>query len=162
MVVTEQADTVLEQAVSRIIHEDPILADKKILIQVSSRVVILEGVVDSLAETSRAQRLAATVEGVRDVENCINLNTAGRSDPDRDKAILHEAKQALACQPFLQETQIKVDEGKATLSGAVDTLKQKMKAQQIVSEIRGVTAILNLIEVTAAENPTGDNPDDIV
>lgn len=163
MVVTKKADTALEQAVSSVIGADQKLSGKGIVVHVREQVVILEGNLGSLAELNRAEKLTLGVDGIKTVDSSPIIIADRRPDPTRDRAILHEAEQALARHPGLRETQVKVavDEGKATLSGTVEILKQKMEAHRIISEIRGITAILNLIETTATESPANEGPDGI-
>ncbi len=159
MVVTEHADAALEKAVLSAISTDQDLSE--ISIQVSRQVVILIGHVDSLAELNRAEILACGVEGAVSVDSSLIAITDGQPDITRDNAILYEAEQALTRHRVLRENQVLVDvhNGKATLTGMVETLKQKLEAHRIISEIRGITTILNLIETAAAENAAGDPED---
>lgn len=162
MVVTEQTDTALEQAIIKAICADQNLSGKEINVQVKKQAVILKGKVGSLAELSRAEKLAS-VDGVINVDSSLIAISDGRTENTRDKAIFHEAEQALMRHPVLRESQVQVEvnQGKATLSGTAKTLKQKLEAHRIISEIRGVVTILNLIETPEADNAAGERSDGV-
>jgi osmotically-inducible protein OsmY len=152
-------DTELEHAVSGAFSADKTLSEKDLTVRVDNQIVFLKGSVDSLAELNRAERLAMGVSGTRIVDSSLINIRNGHPDSDQDKAIRQAAEQALERYPSLRrQVNISIHQGQATLTGSVETLKEKLEAHQAVSEIRGIASILNLIETAAAENADEDGP----
>jgi osmotically-inducible protein OsmY len=158
-IVVITIDEAIEQEVSGAISADEQLSGKEITVRVSRQVAVLKGTLDSLAELNRVERLAVGVDGVRAVDSSLIFIAEESDDWNRDSVILQEAEQALAKQPLLQESrvQVSVNKGRATLTGTSETLKEKLEAHRIISEIKGIASIVNLIEVEAEEHPAGDH-----
>jgi osmotically-inducible protein OsmY len=89
--------------------------------------VTLDGTVDSWQEKKLATRLAASVQGVREVENNISVIPAS-ARPDSE--ILDEIRERLDMDVRVDDSliDVQVDDGRVRLSGAVDSAAAKSRA----------------------------------
>lgn len=118
-------------------------------------VVILEGNADSSEAKELAERLARNTEGVRQVDNQLEVNTeAGTADKAKDKAdkagavisdawISSKVKSSFLFNSSLDGLDISVDTkgGQVTLGGQVATSAEKDLATEIAENIRGVQGV---------------------
>jgi osmotically-inducible protein OsmY len=114
--------------------------------------VTLSGTVQNYPARSSARLDAFMVRGVNSVAD--NINVCYRVNAPDDESIETIAKSVIQWNPDLKEDNIDatVDNGKVFLTGTVDTMWKKIKAENIVSNVDGVLSIINKIAVI----PTGD------
>ncbi len=72
----ELAQVTLQRRVWEEIREEMLLVDVDLLVEVTGRVAVLEGVVDDHRARAAAERAAWRVEGLRGVENRIHVRSA--------------------------------------------------------------------------------------
>jgi osmotically-inducible protein OsmY len=108
--------------------------------------VTLTGFIDSYAGKLAAERAVKRVRGVRAVANDIVVRVkVDRTDAD----IAADAARALKLHPGISETiQATVRNGHVTLTGKVEWLVQRDRAEEVVQHIRSVRGIQNHIEVS--------------
>lgn len=118
-------------------------------------VVTLEGNADSSAASELAERLARNTEGVRQVDNKLNVNAeAGTADKAKAKAndagnaisdawITSKVKSSFLFSSNLDGLDISVDtkDGEVALSGNVNTSAEKDLAVETAENIRGVNSV---------------------
>jgi osmotically-inducible protein OsmY len=126
-------------------------------------VVTLTGVVGSEAEQRRAVALARNTEGVRRVENRLQVTaelgaprTAARGADERlnDAWITTKIQAQYFLDADVKGRNIDVDtrNGVVTLKGSVDAVAQKQIAEQIARDTEGVSRVVNQLTVKTAQN----------
>lgn len=113
-------------------------------------IVTLKGEVSNILAKERAARIALIIKGVRGVINEINV------DPPvlyRDRDIEREVINTLLHDPATDayEININVDNNVVTLSGTVQSWKERTLCEKVAKGVKGVVAVNNKIEVSAPE-----------
>lgn len=126
----QQSDAEIKAKVVDALAQDPFVERYAITPVVSNGKVFLYGTVDTLFERMRAEDVASRVIGVIDVENNLELTvvpTTRKSDWEIEQDIEDE----LFWSPYVDADQVNVsvDDGVATLTGAVDTWSEWKAAQ---------------------------------
>jgi osmotically-inducible protein OsmY len=111
--------------------------------------VRLTGLVETEAERSEAERLAKNTDGVRSVDNQIELGDQTTGEVVNDAWILTKVKSKLAADPEVNPFNIDVDvtNGQVTLSGVVRSDRARTEAERLAEATQGVTSVQNRIEV---------------
>jgi uncharacterized protein YrrD len=101
------------------------------------------GVVPDVASKRRAEATARSVEGIVDVENAL----------DTDTAITARTRAALADDPRTELADVNVasDRGIVTLTGRVDDKAVRKTAEEIAEAQRGVVEVINDLEIEEDE-----------
>ena len=117
-------------------------------VKTSNGHVTLTGTVNNLLEKRRAEDIALATVGVKSVTNAINVRASDRSNSE----IRTDAKNALLLDPAADsyEVDVAVNDGKATLTGTVDSYAERNLAETEVAGVRGVRAIKNKITIDYA------------
>ena len=113
----------------------------------------LSGFVSTFWELDAAEKAAKRVYGVRAVANDLEVKLFWqRTDPE----IARDAIRALESHVSVPSDQIKVTvkNGNVRLEGTVDWEYQKNLAQSAVKKLRGVTGVVNKIEVKPRVSPS--------
>lgn len=111
-------------------------------------VVTLTGRSPTLLEKDRAVNIAKTIKGVRSIVNQIAVDPLwARSD----KQLQSDAKMALTHDLATDswETDVDVNHHVATLTGEVDSWREKALAETVVKGVKGIRSIKNNIEIKA-------------
>jgi osmotically-inducible protein OsmY/uncharacterized protein YrrD len=111
----------------------------QVQVVVEGNVVRLTGWVSSIAAKRHAEAIARAVEGVIDVENVL----------DTDTAIKTRVVHALLSDPRTSVAVIEVinEQGIVTLKGAVDSAEIREAAKEIAAGQSGVLSVVNALEV---------------
>jgi osmotically-inducible protein OsmY len=122
---------------------------------VKQGVVTLTGMVDAYTKKWAAEDAAHRVRGVRAVANDIEVRlpiSSERTDSDLAAAIVNQLKWDV----FIPSDKIEVtvSKGWVTLRGEVEWQYQKVGAERIVRNVRGVTGVSNLIVVAPKIKPS--------
>ena len=139
-------DSELVEAVkSRLRQAEGLPYAEEMQVQADSGVVELSGLSDNLLARDRATRIAESIRGVRAVVNNLTI-LSERLDEDVEA----DVKNALAMDPAAGDWSIGVssEKGGVTLTGTVDTWKERKLAQLVVKSVDGVTGIKNNITVS--------------
>jgi osmotically-inducible protein OsmY len=139
-------DVRLRDAIIRQLDWDPEVDDSAVGVAAKEGTVTLTGFIDSYAGKLAAERAVKRVRGVRAVANDIVVRVkVDRTDAD----IAADAARALKLHPGISETiQATVHNGHVTLTGRVEWLVQRDRAEEVVQHIRSVRGIQNHIEVS--------------
>jgi osmotically-inducible protein OsmY len=113
-------------------------------VRIQNELAILTGPAISLAQVERATNRAIASAGVRAVVNQMRVTPAAA------KTIAANAKAALAAQKMAVTDQVKftVSGDRLIVSGSVGTLDESELVREILSEVPGVGAVENRLEVT--------------
>lgn len=131
--------------------EDEFLFDQgvdslQIDVSTADGIATLTGSVNNLLAKERSTRLAETVKGVRSVINQIEVRPVStRSDAE----ISNDIESALAEDPATESYEVDntVKNGVVTLTGEVDSFKEKELSGLVAKGVRGVTDLKNNIDV---------------
>jgi osmotically-inducible protein OsmY len=141
-----EPDHDIKHAVEMAFRLDPRVVAFSPTVTVEDGVAILSGTVGNLKAKTAAGRDAANVAGVWRVENLLEVRPPGPvNDPEMEKQL----KSALFWDPLLSDASIDVAviNRVAYLSGAVDSVGQRVEAQDVASGIKGVTVVRNRLTV---------------
>ena len=140
-----EADRRVRESVTRQLDWDPEVEDSAVGVAAHGGAVTLTGYIDSYAGKLAAERAAKRVHGVRAVANDIEVRLKlGRTDED----IARDAARALALHSGVPESvQAAVHSGHVTLTGMVNWIVQKERAEKAVRHIQGVHGVRNHIDV---------------
>jgi osmotically-inducible protein OsmY len=132
---------------------DPKINSTDIAVAVKEGVVTLSGFAPTYWDKLEAEKAAKRVYGVRAVANDIEVKPLSkRTDPE----IARDAVNALESHVTIPSDKIKVTvkNGLVTLEGTVDWQWQKAVAESAVQKLKGVTGIINDIEVKPTVSPS--------
>lgn len=138
-------DQTITRWVEAALAADPRIDANEVGIQTVDGIVTLEGQVHNLAEKHYADLEAKTIKGVLGVINRIETKTVHRHDADIRLLIRRSIINSAVISS--QNIGVVVNNGEVTLSGTVDSFVEKEQAGVLATEIRGVTAVNNAIEV---------------
>ena len=109
-------------------------------------VVTLSGFVHSYWEKNASEKAAKRVYGVRGVANDLEVKLGStRTDPEIARNVVHELESHISIPG--DKIKVTVKSGWVTLEGIVDWQYQKTLVESAVKKLRGVTGIINNIEV---------------
>jgi osmotically-inducible protein OsmY len=113
--------------------------------------VQLNGFTDSAAKKRAAGQSASRVEGVKGVENNLEVATSGRTAGQfvDDSILTAKIKTALAGDPIVaaHEVNLSVRQGVVQLSGFVDNAAEKARAGVLARDVAGVRRVENQLDV---------------
>ena len=139
-------DVRLRDAIIRQLDWDPEVDDSAVGVAAKDGIVTLTGFIDSYAGKLAAERAVKHVRGVRAVANDIVVRVkVDRTDAD----IAADTARTLKLHPGIPESiQAVVHNGHVTLTGKVEWLVQRERAEEVVRHIRSVRGVQNHIEVS--------------
>ena len=129
---------------------DEIVEGHDINVDTTDRRVTLQGRVENQAQKERAESLARTIEGVREVRNLLVIvpesqeKTARRSD----RIVRQNVRTALANDPVLADDHVavkSVNDGVVVLAGSVDSLYEHQRALKVAWGVPGVERVASEI-----------------
>jgi osmotically-inducible protein OsmY len=125
---------------------DPVLEPFILGVSVKKGAVLLTGTVDSIYERNHAENVASRIRGVKSLTNHISF-----SKPEIEKTdweIQLDFENQVWWSPFLstQDIVATVEDGKATLSGSVQHMHQRLMAEQQAFEA-GASIVINRLRV---------------
>ncbi len=151
-----KTDSELKKDVERELEWDPAVNAAGVGVEVHDRVVTLSGHLGSYAEKITARKAAQRVAGVKGLVIELDVRVAS---PDRrsDEDIATLVRSVLEGTAGLSEKAVKVsvEKGQVTLSGEVDWGYQMRMAENLVMPLRGVTTVINQINIKPVVT-TGD------
>ncbi|MBI4263408.1 MAG: BON domain-containing protein [Acidobacteria bacterium] len=116
-----------------------------------ANVVHLSGTVETLADRTRAEEIAAATVGTSGrVLNDVTVETLEEAPPeDPDQAVARAIDRLIDEDPVLRErdVNIAVTQGRVTVTGEVRSAAEKARADRIVSSAPGVAAVANELRV---------------
>jgi osmotically-inducible protein OsmY len=141
-----RTDEEITQALYDALRYDPRVLAFQPEVKVVNGVVTLTGTVDNLAAKRAAAADAKNTVGVRRVRNYLRVRPVNLV-PDAE--LVKHIKAALQRDPYVEryEVIVSVVNGKAYLSGVVDSQFEKGQAEDVASRVAGVIAVDNNITV---------------
>lgn len=129
-----------------------------IKVEVKDGTVILTGNIPSYIDKGRAETDAWSIEGVKRVDNKLGVKIPEFVEVPTDEKIELHINNLLNLSYNIDESKIdvSVDNGIVTLRGVVDAYWKKLQIKNLISEIAGITDVIN--EVTIA--PTSSLTDE--
>jgi osmotically-inducible protein OsmY len=141
------SDKDIKRAVENAILWDSRIESPEISADVENGGVTLSGTVPDLASRKYAEDNAYLVPGVLLVTNNIHIRLSHKTPPD--DLVQSNIRNVLFYNPSIDAARIDVivSKGLVTLKGTVNAFWKKQKAEEIVSNIRGVQKIINELGV---------------
>lgn len=162
---TSLSDADIHARLNTVFSRDPILHTFAIEASVRDGAVLLTGTVDSIYERNHAENVASRVPGINSL-----LNEMVFSKPEAEKTdweIQLDIENQIWWSPLLSEQDIvaTVTDGKATLTGSVHHIHQRVMAEQQAYEA-GAAEVINRLRVGSISSRSGtgegrNNPDEI-
>jgi len=136
----------LKNKVEKALAQDKELSKNyDINVDVIDEEVHLSGIVDTLADKKRAERLARSVPEVQYLDNDLTVSTDG---PITDKGVEFEVAEELQADTRVNTTHIgaKSSRGKVFLIGHSDDPEEIKAAQEAASRARGVKEVISQVK----------------
>jgi osmotically-inducible protein OsmY len=140
------ADLEIKTLVIDQLARHPELKDKRIAVQVTKRVVSLDGAVDSPAQKRAAEQIALQAPGAQGVAGQLTVAGAAAGVPETaDDRLARRVEFELYSTRAvpLQNVQIRSQEGTVFLSGPVTSRAEKLLAERVTQSVDGVKRVVN-------------------
>ncbi|MEE4264451.1 MAG: BON domain-containing protein [Desulfobacteraceae bacterium] len=155
-------DEEIKQVLKEVFFYDPRLSPFNLNVLVENGVVTLSGQVHNLKARQVAEQDANNTTGVWLVKNQINvrpgmgLHTSPR--PDVDAELARKIRLALLRNPYTHQHEIgvSVNNRLVMLDGTVNSNLEKAKAEDVVSAVKGVAAVMNNLKINRTWTPKND------
>ncbi|MDO9311150.1 MAG: BON domain-containing protein [Nitrosomonas sp.] len=148
---TEINDSVITTKVKSALLKDTGLESLDIKVETRKGEVQLSGFVHSQSQIDRAVMIAQKVEGVKQVDNKIDIETKDASVGDKinDGVITTKVKASLFSDSIIESSDISVvtRDGEIQLSGFVDNQAQMDRAFELAGKVAGVKRVLNEMSI---------------
>ncbi len=145
--MTDQAIT---NAVDHTLQTDSALLNNQIDAKTNEGIVTLSGTAAHLLAKDRATKLAETIRGVRSVVNTIKLDTPARTDDEIRKDVESAFLYDVATDSYELTTAAK--DGVVTISGTVQSYREKELAMYVAKGVKGVKEVKSNITVKSKAN----------
>jgi hyperosmotically inducible protein len=129
----------------------PELKDKQIKVQVSKRIVTLDGAVDTPAQKRAAEQMALQAPGVQGLAGQLAVANAAAVPETADDKLARRVEFELYSTRALplQSVQIRSQDGTVILTGPVTSRAEKLLAERVAQSVDGVKRVVN--NLTAPE-----------
>jgi osmotically-inducible protein OsmY len=129
----------------------PELKDKQIKVQVSKRIVTLDGAVDTPAQKRAAEQMALQAPGVQGLAGQLAVANAAAVPETADDKLARRVEFELYSTRALplQSVQIRSQDGTVILTGPVTSRAEKLLAERVTQSVDGVKRVVN--NLTAPE-----------
>ena len=148
------ADLEIKTIVIDQLAQNPELKDTRLTVQVTKRIVTLDGTVDSPAQKRAAEQIAIQVPGVQGLAGQLivtNTQTNPESADDKlERRVEFELYSTRAVS--LKNVQIRSQGGTVLLTGAVTSRAEKLLAERVTQSVEGVKRVVN--NLNAPEEPS--------
>ena len=149
------SDSDIKNQIEQQISWDNQVSTQDVRVTVSNGQVTLDGTVTSLSASYSAALDAWNILGVKTVDNNLKIRFPTQTSAPTDREILEAVESILKWSQSLNRDDLSIDvhSGTVTLSGTVDAFWKKIRAETLVSEVSGVTRIINEIVVVPSHLP---------
>ena len=139
------ADLEIKTIVMDQLARSPELKDKRVAVQVSKRVVTLDGTVDSAAQSRAAEQTALQVPGVQGLSNRLTMvNAQAGPDAGEDKLARRVEFELYSTRAVpLDHVRIRSQDGTVILTGDVGSRAEKLLAERVTQSVDGVKRVVN-------------------
>jgi osmotically-inducible protein OsmY len=154
MSTTYQSDESLKVDVVEQLYWDERFDANDISVRVEDGTVTLEGSVPTYFARHQVPDSVKTVKGVHDVNNQLSVDETAKEPTLKDEEILSRVQQTLSWDTAIDSTQVQTEvrNGTVILSGTVDQVWKRHRAETEVSELEGVLGVTNEITVVPTED----------
>ena len=138
----------LEQNIMDALAGNPRVHPDEISVQAFDGAVILRGTVGSVVQREEAVRTTRHVTGVKSVTNRLGLgllDASRRADADTEAAVLDALNADTAVR--VSDIDVAVRDGAVTLSGLVELVSQRDRAERDALAVPGVASVHNRLRV---------------
>jgi hyperosmotically inducible protein len=146
---TQANDALITSKIEAKLAADPDTNNFEIDVDTLNGVVRLRGLVETESERREAEQLALATEGVRRVDNQLELGDLDVAGNSADAWLVTKVKSKLLADPQVNSFDIDVDalDGEVILSGVVTAASVRQEAEQIARATEGVKSVRNEIRV---------------
>jgi hyperosmotically inducible protein len=139
------ADLEIKTLVIDQLARNPELKDKKLTVQVSKRVVTLDGAVDTPAQKRAAEQVALQAPGVQGLGGQLTVANAAAAPESADDKLARRVEFELYSTRALplQGVQIRSQDGTVILAGPVTSRAEKLLAERVTQSVDGVKRVVN-------------------
>ena len=147
-----------EEALIRRVREqlawDASVDSGKISVEARDGKVTLNGTVPNYGARIAAERDTYSVEGVREVENLLQIEFPPSEPVPSDGVIEDHVRQMLMLNARIKSSDISVtaEKGIVVLTGSVDSMREKAEAGDVTNSVSGVTDVINNLKVGLSGN----------
>lgn len=154
-VATRDAEDIKKDVVDQLYWDSRVDA-ANVQVEVSNGCAVLTGNVPTIAARKAADEDAWLIQGVRVVDNRLNVEFPADMTVPSDDEIATKVADTLLWHPSIDSSDITpvVNKGGVTLKGSVSSYWQKLKVEEITSELSGVLAVTNELAVVPSEDIT--------
>ena len=139
------ADLEIKTLVLDQLGRSPELKDKQIKVQVSKRIVTLDGAVDTLAQKRAVEQMALQAPGVQGLAGQLTVANAAAVPESADEKLARRVEFELYSTRALplQSVQIRSQDGTVILTGPVTSRAEKLLAERVTQSVDGVKRVIN-------------------
>jgi hyperosmotically inducible periplasmic protein len=139
------ADLEIKTLVLDQLGRTPELKDKQIKVQVSKRIVTLDGAVDTPAQKRAAEQIALQAPGVQGLAGQLTAANAAAVPESADDKLARRVEFELYSTRALpvQSVQVRSQDGTVTLTGPVTSRAEKLLAERVSQSVDGVKRVVN-------------------
>lgn len=139
------ADLEIKTLVIDQLGRSPELKDKQIKVQVSKRIVTLDGAVDTPAQKRAAEQMALQAPGVQGLAGQLAVANAAAVPESADEKLARRVEFELYSTRALplQGVQIRSQDGTVILTGPVTSRAEKLLAERVTQSVDGVKRVVN-------------------
>jgi hyperosmotically inducible protein len=139
------ADLEIKTLVIDQLGRSPELKDKQIKVQVSKRIVTLDGAVDTPAQKRAAEQMALQAPGVQGLAGQLAVANAAAVPESADDKLARRVEFELYSTRALplQSVQIRSQDGTVILTGPVTSRAEKLLAERVAQSVDGVKRVVN-------------------
>ncbi|MFI5326537.1 MAG: BON domain-containing protein [Candidatus Rokuibacteriota bacterium] len=139
------ADLEIKTLVIDQLARSPELKDRTLAVQVSKKVVTLDGAVDTPAQKRAAEQIALQVPGVQGLAGQLTVANAAAAPESADDKLARRVEFELYSTRALplQSVQIRSQDGTVILTGPVTSRAEKLLAERVTQSVDGVKRVVN-------------------
>ena len=139
------ADLEIKTLVIDQLGRTPELKDKQIKVQVSKRIVTLDGAVDTPVQKRAAEQIALLAPGVQGLAGQLTVANAAATPESADDKLARRVEFELYSTRALpvQSVQVRSQDGTVTLTGPVTSRAEKLLAERVSQSVDGVKRVVN-------------------
>ncbi len=143
------ADLEIKTLVIDQLARSPELKDRTLAVQVSKKVVTLDGAVDTPAQKRAAEQIALQVPGVQGLAGQVTVANAAAAPESADDKLARRVEFELYSTRALplQSVQIRSQDGTVILTGPVTSRAEKLLAERVTQSVDGVKRVVNNLSV---------------
>ena len=148
------ADLEIKTIVIDQLAQNPELKDTRLTVQVTKRIVTLDGTVDSPAQKRAAEQIAIQVPGVQGLAGQLIVTNTQTSPESADEKLARRVEFELYSTRAmsLKNVQIRSQDGTVILTGPVTSRAEKLLAERVTQSVEGVKRVVN--NLNAPEEPS--------